>query len=230
MAASLIPLLAFAIFQNSQGYTGIVLAFFAMPQIWISLWSGSFAVACGMQVFEDTAAGSDHMTAWPDPNWREWVWPLMYLGYVALMVFAIAYGIGLAAGVQFNNMLLILVLTEFFLFPICLLSVLETNNLTILLSPRLLLTIVQKPAGWLLFYTITGGLLAAWGGLVWFTLGVSSGLAVVVNGLLYASISLVWFRLLGRLAWLISHSKSRKKKRATPRPTELPRTQGESAV
>lgn len=230
IAASLIPMLAISIFQNSHGYTGVVLAFFAMPQIWISFWSGSFAAACGMQVFEDTAAGSNHITGWPDPNWRDWMWPLMYLGYVALMVLAMAYGIGLACGGQSSSMLWALGLAEFFLFPICLLSVLETNNMTILLSPRLLLTIVQKPISWLLFYLISGVLVAVWGGLLWFTLGVAPWLTVIVNGLLYASISLVWFRLLGRLAWSISHSQSRKKKRVTERPIVSPSPQGESAV
>ena len=104
-----------------------------------------------------------------------------------------------------------IVLSEFILFPICLLSVLEANNIVILLSPRLLFTLVQRPFGWLMFYLTTGGMFAAWVGMAWYVGGISPPLMILVHGLLYASVSLIWFRLLGRLAWLISHRRSRKR-------------------
>lgn len=226
--ASMIPVLALALLEGSSNYVGVGAAFFAMPQIWITLWSGSFMAACGIQIFEDTAAGSDHITAWPDPNWREWMWPLMYMGYVALMVLAVAYGISRVCGGNSNTILLTLVLSEFFLFPICLLSVLEANNLAILFSPRLLLSLIHKPLGWLLFYFITGSLFAAWGGLIWFISPFSPLFAIVVNGLLYASIGLIWFRLLGRLAWLIIHSRSKKRRKNAPTSAKVRRVTGES--
>ncbi len=228
--ASLIPLLAITFFGGTSGYASIGVAFFAMPQIWITIWSGSFMAACGMQVFEDTAAGSDHITAWPDPNWREWMWPLMYMGYVALMVLALAYGVGLACGGSSNVMLTILGLAEFVLFPICLLSVLEANNIAILFSPRLMLSLIQKPAGWLLFYLLTGSMFVAWGSMLWYANWLNPLLVVPVNGLLYASIGLIWFRLLGRLAWLITHSRSQKRRRSASSAPKVPRVTGESAT
>ena len=227
--ASLIPLLGLAFLGGASGYAGVGVAFFAMPQIWITLWSGSYMAACGMQIFEDTAAGNDHITAWPDPNWREWMWPLMHIGYVALMVLAVAYGVGLAAGGNGTSRLTIIAIAEFVLFPICLLSVLEANNIAILFSPRLLLSLIRKPLGWVLFYATTGSMLVAWIGMLWYVYRLNPLLVVVVNGLLYASMSLIWFRLLGRLGWLITHKRSQKRRRSAVSVPQVPRVTGESA-
>jgi len=227
--ASLIPLLALTYFGGTSGYATVGIAFFAMPQVWITIWSGSFMAACGMQVFEDTAAGNDHVTAWPDPNWREWMWPLMHMGYVAVMVLAVAYGLALAIGGSMNVTLTVVGLSEFLLFPVCLLSVLEANNIAILFSPRLVLSMAQKPLGWLLFYALTAAMFVAWGGMIWYVYRISPLSVVVVNGLLYASIGLIYFRLLGRLAWLITHSRSQKRRRASST-SQVPRVSGESSA
>ncbi len=214
-AATLIPILAMNFLDSTSGYAGVGVAFFAMPQIWITIWTGSFAAACGLQVFDDTAAGSDHITAWPEPNWREWMWPLMYLGYVSFMVFAAAYGVGLATGGTFRDRLITLGLFEFFLFPFCLLSVMEANNLAILISPSLVASLWRKSLSWLLFYLVTGILLALWIGVAWLVNQIHPSLLILVNGLLYASMTLIWFRLLGRLAWSITHRRSKKLRQTT---------------
>lgn len=228
--ASLIPLLGVAFLEGTSGYAAVGVAFFAMPQIWITFWSGSYMASCGMQIFEDTSAGSDHITTWPDPNWREWMWPLLYLAYVAAMVLAVAYGVALACGARSTNLVTVLAAVEFVLFPICLLSVLETNNIAILFSPRVLSSLFRKPAGWILFYALTGSMLVAWGGMIWYVYRLNPLMVVVVNGLLYASMSLIWFRLLGRLGWLITHKRGQKRRLNTGTARQVPRVTGESAT
>ena len=153
----------------------------------------------------------------------------MHIGYVALMVLAVAYGVGLAAGGNGTSRLTIIAIAEFVLFPICLLSVLEANNIAILFSPRLLLSLIRKPLGWVLFYATTGGMLVAWIGMLWYVYRLNPLLVVVVNGLLYASMSLIWFRLLGRLGWLITHKRSQKRRRSAVSVPQVPRVTGESA-
>lgn len=227
-AATMIPMLAFAYFGGTGGYAGVGLAFFALPQIWITIWTGSFAAACGLQIFDDTAAGSDHVSGWPEPNWREWMWPLMYLVYVAAMVLAVAYGLGLAIGGSPQAMLLTVSITEFVLFPFSLLSVMEANNLAILISPGLLATLIRKGTAWLQFYLVTGVLGAAWVGMAWFVAQIHPLLLIVSNGLLYATMTLIWFRLLGRLAWAISHNRSRKRPQAPIGMVRPPRLSTES--
>lgn len=221
-AATLIPVLVYEYVLGVGGYAGVVLAFFALPQIWISFWTGSFAVACGMHVFEETATGNDHISNWPEPNWRDWMWQLMYVGYVALMVLAVAYGIGLLAGGSGETISMAIGLSEFFLLPFCLLSVMEANNLAILISPGIAATLIRNCLNWIQFYVITGCLAAAWLGIGWGVISVSSFLLIPVNGLLYASLILIWFRLLGRLAWSISHRSGRKRTNvATAAPTAI---------
>ena len=221
--ATLIPVMALYFIDGSSGYVGVGLAFFAMPQIWISIWTGSFAAACGLQVFDDTASGSDHVNSWPEPNWREWMWPLMYLGYVAFMVMAVSYGFGMAAGASSRAMWISLMLCEFFLFPICLLSVMESNNLAILISPAMISSLVRKPLDWVCFYLLTGLMFALWLGVATLVWQIHPALLIVVNGVLYATITLIWFRLLGRLAWAITHRRSKKPRResvaAAPSPS-----------
>lgn len=227
-AATLLPMLALAYLGGTSGYAGVGLAFFAMPQIWITIWSGSFAAACGLQVFDDTAAGSNHISGWPEPNWREWMWPLMYLTYVAAMVFALGYGLSLLLGGSNQTIVLTISITAFVLLPFCLLSVMEANNLAILLSPRLLGTLFRKGTAWMQFYLVTGILAAAWIGIAWLLVSIHPLLLIVINGLLYASMTLIWFRLLGRLAWAISHNRSKTRRQPPMGTVKTPRVPTES--
>jgi hypothetical protein len=218
LVTSIIPVVAIWILESAAGYSMITLAFFAMPQIWLSIWTGSYAAACGMQVFEDTAAGNDRISGWPDPNWREWMIPFVHQCYVAFMAFALAYGIGKALGFSGRDLFLEIVLAELILFPFGWLSVLEGNNILLLSSPKVLWTVITKPLPWLTFYILVGLLAAAWCGALWAACRVNALLGMSLNGFLFATGVLIYFRLLGRLAWAISHNqhqRRRKSKKAT---------------
>ncbi|MCY2964271.1 MAG: hypothetical protein NT069_11665, partial [Planctomycetota bacterium] len=68
--------------QYAQSMFGLVLAFFALPLIWIGFWSCSYAASNFLCVVEATAAGQDKIVEWPDPNWREWMIQLIYLLWI----------------------------------------------------------------------------------------------------------------------------------------------------
>ncbi|MDB5388038.1 MAG: hypothetical protein JWM11_3684 [Planctomycetaceae bacterium] len=215
MAISVIPVLALGILDGAKGYSGVALAFFAMPQIWLTLWTGSHAACCGMQVFEDTAAGNDHINGWPDPNWREWMLPFLHQAYVVFMVFALAYGVGSAAGLTGYDFTAAIILAEFLLFPVCWLSVLEGNNVWQLISPNVVRTLITKLASWLMFYLLASVIAVIWIGTLWGVCKASLLLGMLANGVLFGTFVLIYFRLLGRLAWSISHQRKKKRKQAT---------------
>lgn len=217
ISISVIPVLALGILNGASNYTGIAVAFFAMPQIWLTLWTGSHAACCGVQVFEDTAAGNDHISAWPDPNWREWMLPFIHQGYVGLMIWATAYGFGRLAGLSGLEMAAGIAIAEFFLFPLCWLSVMEGNNLLMLFSPNVWRTLATRPASWVIFYLLTSLIASVWGGLLWSVCQVSLMLGMFLNGLLFGTFVLVYFRLLGRLAWSISSQHRRRRIRTNPK-------------
>jgi hypothetical protein len=219
IALSLIPVFAIGVLDGAGGYRGIMLAFLAIPQIWLSLWTGSHAACCGLRVFEETAAGNDHISGWPDPNWREWMLPFVQQGAVAFVIGALAYGLGLALGLAVLPMAATIGLAEFFLFPFCWLSVMEGNSLLFLVSTKVLRTLWKKPVSWVTFYGLTGLLLAIWGVLCRESCRVSLMFGMFLNGLLFATFVLIYFRLLGRLAWSVSHPERRKRKPSPRKPS-----------
>jgi len=214
ISISVIPVLAISVLEGASGYGGVALAFFAMPQIWLTIWTGAYAASCGLQVFEDTAAGSQQITSWPDPNWREWTWALMQQVYVAFMVFAAAFGLGKAAGLTGGGMYLLIGSMELLLFPVAFLSVLEANSLLVLISPSVAWTLLSKPASWGTFYALITAMSALWYGVLYFGCGLGLIVGMLLNGFLFGTFVLIYFRLLGRLAWSISHQHRKKTRRA----------------
>lgn len=232
-AVSILPVITLSFFSNVTNYAGVAIAFFAMPQVWLTIWTGSYGVACGMQIFEDTAAGSDKVTAWPDPNWREWVWRFLYVAYVAIMAAAITLGIHQILGGNALDLQASLIVGEFFLFPVCLLSVLESNTLALLLSPAVFFTFFTRFTSWLGFFVVSGALTILVGGLLVVSWKVTPVLALAICGPLLAAYTLIYFRLLGRLAWLIAsqHKRGKRKRKSEfrvtrPSSSEIPGPDG----
>jgi hypothetical protein len=183
------------------GVTAI--AFFALPMFWLGLWTLSYAASCGLHVIVETAGGGDRIREWPDPNWREWAGSLIYVFFQLVLTNIVAYFVGQLVGSFLGAPLLWAGLIAFLLFPVVLLSTMETDNPFLPLSGPILRSFWLYPQGWLVFYALTGaltavlagaGALAAWQPLV----------AAVVVGPVEAAYLLIYPRLLGRLAWKAS--------------------------
>src|SRR5207247_5938981 len=54
----------------------------------VSIMTLSFSAACCLAVLESTAAGLDHVEAWPEPQWKEWMAQLIYLGWIGALPLA----------------------------------------------------------------------------------------------------------------------------------------------
>lgn len=184
--------------------SGVAAAFFLLPIIWVTIWSLSYAAACGSCVLEATAAGLDRIEAWPDPNWRDWMGQMIYLGWIGAIPLAASYGISLLAGQAGMDRSLAgwtMTAAFFVLYPIALMSALEANSIWVPLTLPILVSLVRWGWAWLMFYLLSGliaaGLLAAFG----YALGSGLDAIIIALGPLVAAGVLVYFRLLGRLAW-----------------------------
>jgi hypothetical protein len=191
--------------------TGVAAAFFMLPIIWITFMTFSYAAACGLCVLESTAGGLDRIESWPDPNWKEWMAHLMYVGWIGAIPLAVSYGLAVLGTFQGISKVWTLPIAFFVIYPISLMSALEANSIWVPLTLSILGSLIRWWWCWLLFYLLSG--LMAWGigAAAVFAVYESHDVFVVGLGPLVAAAVLIYFRLLGRLGWRMTtrtdHSK-----------------------
>ena len=165
-------------------------------------WAGMALPAC-LIILEETAAGTDAIEDWPAFGSF-----LCVENAVALSGLAYSAVIGHLIG-QLPRALgapdwLGIPLGVFFLFPIVLLSLLERDSLLNFFSPQIAGSLVSHWFTWLLFYVQSILLLAALLLVVVPASRVFGTPAALVAGPWFTAILMVYFRLMGRLAWHVS--------------------------
>jgi hypothetical protein len=172
-----------------------------LPSIAITALTMAYLSACLLAVIEDTSDGCDTIHAWPPGDIAEWFWTLP-VPLVAGLAAAIAGTVvkQLAGGAW--NAAAVLTVTA--IFPIALLSILETGSPWLPVSGPVGLTLVRSWRSWLLFYAETSALVGIWYGLARWLLGKNPYVAVAILAPLLAAVLLIYVRLLGRLAWFTS--------------------------
>lgn len=219
---ALIPTLIWLMLESMSGYALMGIAFFVLPQIWLVLWTFSYAAACGTVIFEETAGGNDHISGWVASTWNEWAGHLYYVGFVASLTAALGYIPVYFWGGNWEQCLLGMVIAEIVLFPVCFLSVESQGSFAALISWELLIRSLRAPLAWLQFYVWTGVLLGSWvGAVIW--LGDDVALAaILINGLAVATLPLMYARLLGRLAWVLSDTPGKRRSKRKQKPPASP--------
>lgn len=182
----------------------LALPFFALPVIWLTFLTLSYAAACWSAVLEDTAAGNDEIHNWPEPNWREWFAKMIYLAFIAGIAGFAAWGVGLIGKASGGNwgFWLTFGAVLFVTYPVVLLSSLEADSPWVPLTRPIFASMGSLWWGWLTYYALSAVLLAAYlapliagvrGGFVWLTF--------LLTGPVAATVVLIHARLMGRLAW-----------------------------
>jgi hypothetical protein len=180
---------------------GVAIAFFTLPIIWVTMMTLSSSAAYCLAVLESTAAGLDKVESWPDPQWKEWMVQMIYLGWVGAIPLAASYG--LAELVKLAGAEVRLAFPGFFfiLYPIALMSALEANTCWVPLTLPILTSLFRWWWAWLLFYLLTGLVATVLAAVFIFAIHSSQDLLLIALGPLTAAATLIYFRLLGRLAW-----------------------------
>jgi hypothetical protein len=160
-----------------------------------------------LTILQDTAVGRDVIDSWPEGFFVDWLadgfyivvslflaaLPGVLLGQLALcagMVASLYSAAGLAGSA----------LSAFLLFPILLLSSLEAGSPWNVHSPRVRRSLTLLPRGWIRFYILSGALISL-AVLAVLLHAFDSFVVQLVATTLVALAGMVYFRLLGRLAW-----------------------------
>jgi hypothetical protein len=191
--------------HESLGSAAIVYWFFcamlmSAATVVFLLW---YVVACATMVvvMRETSEGCDAIEDWPGPVFVDWILDALWI-FIAASV-AVMPGATIAWQLAKYEIRgdWIVVLSGFFLLPIVLLSMLETNSMFGVISWPVLRSLFTTTAGWLMFYATSILLFVAAGILD----GVASWLGHIVGGIISAftlpASLLIYFRLLGRLGW-----------------------------
>lgn len=179
----------------------LVAVFFLLPIIWISFMTFSYAAACGLCVLESTAGGLDRIEGWPEPNWKEWMAHLMYVGWIAAIPLVISYGLAVLGTFEGISKVWTLPIAFFVIYPISLMSALEANSIWVPLTLSILGSLIRWWWCWLVFYLMSGLMVWGIGAAAVFAVSSSNEILVVGLGPLLAAAVLIYFRLLGRLGW-----------------------------
>jgi DNA-directed RNA polymerase subunit RPC12/RpoP len=183
---------------------GHLLAFFAMPALWIFFWTASYGSSVWLHVIIDTAAGNRRITEWPESGWRDGIFAFMMIAFQFSLTLLLGWFVAKAgeyAGAPFGLCLDVAVLL---LFPFFVMSMLETNAWYFPFSGPVARSVGTRFLDWLVCYLLLclsfGGFSYVWG----FALQMNPPLVLLGTGWIWAALILISARLLGRLGWKIT--------------------------
>jgi hypothetical protein len=198
---------------------GMILAaavFLLLPLIWVSFFTLSYTLSCSRFVFEETSNGHDRIEVWPEPTWRDWMVDMMAAVWIGAIPFAISYGTAKAAAVEEIPLSYVMIPMLFFLYPISYFSALEANSIWVPITLPILRSLIQWWWCWLLFYLLSGAIVFGTLALAVYQLeqpGAYAGPVFLLAPVIPAA-TIIYFRLLGRLAWRMTAKSTPRQKRS----------------
>ena len=202
---ALIGAFALSLIGAGEQIAGLSTAFFALPLVWVCIWTFSYAASVGMAIVTDTANGNQKIVNWAEQNWRDWVITLAYVQYLTAVAALAGYvATKLAEFAGLGTPLIPGLIVAAMALPYVILSALETGGGLNFISANVTLSLFRKPLTWLAYFILSGLCTAAVAMTLWGLLRVSFWVAGGVGGAMLAAWLIVEARLTGRLAWAIS--------------------------
>lgn len=158
--------------------------------------------ACSVAIVQDTANGYDRIVQWPGSNIGEWMFEGFFI-INSLLASAAPGALVMCAGISGWNAVLAGTATAVAFFPILLLSALEQASPLGFASPAIWKSLRAGRPRWVKFYLLSAGL-AVLGLLAGSLLAVSNFFLWGLSCAALTAIGMVYFRLVGRLAWCLS--------------------------
>lgn len=196
---------------SSEGKANSIFAammFFAFACVLTMLWT-VVTSASMLAILIDTAYGHDEVESWPSGPFLDWMLESLFVVHALLLsaapMLVTAYFAGsadLLRGVHFPIIIMVL-------FPIILLSMLETGSPVNLVSPTTWRTLWVAWWAWGLFYVETTLLLAGLGRLAQLAWSLGGLPAAALTSTILVAMLMIYVRLLGRLAYCCSKALAR---------------------
>lgn len=167
-----------------------------------SIWAVTAFVCC-LSILHDTANGYHDVENWPEALFLDWIGDFFFL--ICSLTVSVLPGLGIGQLLEPSGVPIWLStsVSAVLLFPLTLLAMLETNSPLNPFSLPVWRSLLSGWWAWGLFYIETTILTAAAGGLAWLAaIEVPSpilGITLVIP--LLVATMMIYFRLLGRLAW-----------------------------
>lgn len=194
------------VFALDQGFSvGAAVRPLGQSALMAFILTMSFLVAHCRSILEETAYGSDVVESWPGFDWKGWVVTFGFAATVFAEAAALSYILALP---QLIGSPLPMLLLLFLLFPVFLLSAMESGLPFVPIAMPVLRSFKTIWWAWLLFYMETGVLLVSWVAVTVAVLIMNPYLSAFVSGTLLAAVLMIYARLLGRLTWCASQEES----------------------
>ncbi len=174
----------------------------------VVMLAGSYASACYLWIVQQTADGYDRIDDWELGDWREWPMTLVETGPMFCISASVGGALACAVGAPGEGVIILSSFTLWALYPVLLLSVLESGS-SIPWSPPTLRSLRDVSRGWLVFYLESGLLMGAWLIPVATLFMLQPFLVVFVAGPPLGAAIMIHARMLGRLAWYIEQCNQR---------------------
>jgi hypothetical protein len=208
------------------GAFGAALIFYVLliAEIMLGLFVITYACHNFLTIVQDTAAGCDDVN-WPDEPLQDWLPRGAYLlGLIAVVLAPVGFlRVMLKSNGVAGDLTLPLLAAGAILFwlafPICLLSSLSGSSRLFILRAKLLIQLLRIPGAMLIFYIVSALLFIAVIALLYLTFSNGWFLLVPVIAIGGSVILMVYARLVGRIAWLVSELRPAPRK---PRTQPLP--------
>lgn len=154
-----------------------------------------------LAILRDTASGADGVEL-PDPlALMDSLGDVVYVLTNLFLASLPGWGLGVLGGAPANQVLLLTVLSIVLLFPITLLSALETNSAASPFSLPVWRSVSRALPAWLLFYGLALMLLGVGACLDAAAMYGGAWTSLLIGAVAYNAGWMIYFRLLGRLAW-----------------------------
>ncbi len=191
---------------GAGGGLGVFIAMIcAVAVMALVLTGGAYAAVVGLRILQESAAGLDRIESWPDLAFLDWCMEALYVAVAfaysmtpGIVVSWIMNYVGLPPALGF----LVSMVSLFAFFPIVLLSLMEADSLSAPLTRPILNCLQKQRTHWIVFYLESIAIMVVVllaGGLIylksWFAMALVAGI--------WSFCWMIYFRLLGRMAWIV---------------------------
>jgi ribosomal protein S27E len=184
---------------------GLLSGTFGMAACILLVMSMSYLASCFLDIIVNTAYNVDKAHDWPNSDYRERLWILLRMAWLAIFVSTVAAGIAGICSLAGNIIWPAFVVVFGLLFPILLLAGLEADSLFWPVSKPIFRSVRNLWRAWAIFYVISALIGSGCGALTYALFRQSPLQMPLIAAPVWAAAVFIYGRLLGRLAWFILH-------------------------
>lgn len=188
--------------------------FLSVVVIGLGIALALLASACSVAIIQDTANGYDKIEQWPGINVGEWMFDGFFV-INSLLASAAPGVLVMCAGLSGWTAVVAGTATAVAFFPLLLLSALEQASPLGFASPKIWKSLHVGRSRWVTFYMLSAGL-AVVGLMCGWLMAVENLFLTGLSCAAVTAIAMVYFRLLGRLAWCLSEAATVEKEGCRP--------------